>query len=75
MNPRKQYLTGPQVLERYGGRSSMWLWRKLRLDPKFPRPVVIARRRYFDQDELDRHDEAVRSEARTARASRETDTV
>ena len=32
----KRYLTGPQVCERYGGRSLVWLWRKLKADPNFP---------------------------------------
>ncbi|HEV7463557.1 MAG TPA: DNA-binding protein [Methyloceanibacter sp.] len=65
---RKRYSTGPQVLERYG-RSAMWLWRKLKFDPKFPRPVVIARRRYFDEEELDQFDQASKMEARNAMAS------
>lgn len=69
MNERKQpkrYCSGPQVLERYGGRSSMWLWRHVKFDPKFPRPVVIGGRRYFDEDELDAFDEASRMEVRDA---------
>jgi predicted DNA-binding transcriptional regulator AlpA len=66
---RRRYSTGPQVLERYGGRSAMWLWRKLRFDPNFPRPVVIGGRRYFDEDELDAYDEASRMEAPYAVAS------
>jgi predicted DNA-binding transcriptional regulator AlpA len=57
---RKRYSTGPQVLERYGDKSTMWLWRRLKFDPKFPRPVVIGGRRYFDEDELDAFDEASR---------------
>lgn len=61
---RKYYSTAPQVLERYGGRSAMWLWRKLRFDPNFPRPVVIAGRRYFDEQELDAFDQASKMEAR-----------
>jgi predicted DNA-binding transcriptional regulator AlpA len=60
---RKRYLTGPQVLERYGGRSSMWLWRRTRFDPNFPRPIVIGGRKHFDEDELDAYDAASRMEA------------
>jgi hypothetical protein len=63
---RKRYSTAPQVCERYGGRSAMWLWRKLKFDPNFPRPFVIASRRYFDEDELDQFDNASRMEAPNA---------
>jgi predicted DNA-binding transcriptional regulator AlpA len=61
----KRYIPGPQVLERYGDRSEMWLWRRLKFDPKFPRPVVIGKRRFFDEDELDAYDHAARMEATT----------
>ena len=50
-------------LERYGGRSSMWLWRHLKFDPKFPRPVVISGRRYFDEALLDEYDDSMRAAA------------
>ena len=30
---RKHYLTAPQVCERYGDRSAMWLWRKMKFSP------------------------------------------
>jgi predicted DNA-binding transcriptional regulator AlpA len=63
---RKRYYSGPQVLERYGGRSSMWLWRRVKYDPKFPRPILIGKRRFFDEDELDAFDEASRMEAPNA---------
>ena len=36
---KRSYSTGPQVRKRYGGRSAMWLWRKLKYDPRFPRPL------------------------------------
>lgn len=66
---RKHYLTAPQVCERYGDRSAMWLWRKMKFSPKFPRPLVIAGRRYFDEDELDQFDQASKMEAPHAMAS------
>jgi predicted DNA-binding transcriptional regulator AlpA len=56
----RRFLTATQVLQRYGGASEMWLWRRLKLDPKFPRPVVISNRRFFDEGELDAYDEAHR---------------
>jgi hypothetical protein len=35
------------VRRRYGGRSHMWIVRRLADDPAFPRPVYIAKRRYW----------------------------
>jgi hypothetical protein len=61
---RKRYSTGPQVLERYGGRSAMWLWRREHHDPKWPKPVVIGGRKFYDEDELDAYDAASKMEAR-----------
>ena len=64
-NRPRRYLTGPQVCERYGGRSLVWLWRKLKADPTFPRPKWISRRRYFDEAEIEAYDAAPeRSDAR-----------
>jgi uncharacterized protein (DUF924 family) len=52
----KHYLTAAQVKERYGNRSDMWLTRKLRHDPKFPRPMMSGRMRLYDSDEIDAYD-------------------
>jgi predicted DNA-binding transcriptional regulator AlpA len=58
---RKHYSTARQVCERYGGRSGMWLWRKLKSDPKFPRPMSMGKNlRLFDDDELDRYDASLK---------------
>lgn len=46
-------LTAPQVRARYGRRSDMWLWRLLRNDPSFPRPLVINSRRYWKVSDLE----------------------
>jgi predicted DNA-binding transcriptional regulator AlpA len=35
-----------------GNASDMWLWRRLRDDSKFPRPIEIRRRRYWKLSEL-----------------------
>jgi predicted DNA-binding transcriptional regulator AlpA len=59
----------PQVLDRYGGRSAMWLWRRLQFDPKFPRPTVLGNRNYFNADELDAYDAAARKVASNAIAA------
>ena len=55
MVPSRRYLTGPETRRRYG-RSAVWLWRRLRSDPTFPRPVVIDGHNYFDEAELDGYD-------------------
>jgi predicted DNA-binding transcriptional regulator AlpA len=53
----KHYLTRKQVLERYGNRSPMWLWRLLKRDASFPRPINLAGSTpLFDADELDAYD-------------------
>ena len=41
------FIDAPQVCERYGGRSHMWLERLLERDATFPRPVKIGRLRFF----------------------------
>jgi predicted DNA-binding transcriptional regulator AlpA len=46
------FLTALQVRQRYGNASDMWLWRRLRDDSKFPRPIEIRRRRYWKLSEL-----------------------
>ena len=40
-------LTARQVRQRYGDKSDMWLWRVLRDEPQFPRPIYIRKQRYF----------------------------
>lgn len=49
---RTEYLTGPQVAERYKI-CGMTLYRWLR-DPKlkFPKPMVINRRKFFNENDL-----------------------
>ena len=46
------YISAPQVCDRYGGRSHMWLERMLKRDPKFPRPKYFGRWRFFKIEEL-----------------------
>ncbi len=47
------YISAPQVCDRYGGRSHMWLERKLQTDPNFPRPKYFGRLRFFTISELE----------------------
>jgi hypothetical protein len=54
----KRYCTAAQVRGRYGDVSAMWLWRRVKHDAGFPRPLIIAGRQYFDLDQLDAYDTA-----------------
>jgi hypothetical protein len=56
----KRYLTGPQTCERYGGKHATWLWRRVKFDPNFPKPLKIHNRLYFEVGELDAYDDACR---------------
>lgn len=50
----RRLISAPRLrAEIFGGVSDMWLWRKLN-DPElnFPRPIHIAKRRYFDEAEV-----------------------
>jgi len=50
--PDAVFIDAAQLLSRYGGRSFMWLERLLARDATFPRPVKIARLRFWRLDEL-----------------------
>ena len=54
----KRYSTAAQVRSRYGDVSAMWLWRRVKHDAEFPRPLIIGGRQYFDLDQLDAYDAA-----------------
>ena len=60
MSTPRTFSTAAQVCIRYGGRSHMWLWRRLKSDPTFPRPMRCSgsHLRLFDNDELDAYDAA-----------------
>jgi hypothetical protein len=44
--PGAIYISAPQVCDRYGGVSHMWLERKLKNDPEFPHPKYFGRLRF-----------------------------
>jgi predicted DNA-binding transcriptional regulator AlpA len=50
------WLTSNQVCARYGGKSQMWLWRKIKRNPDFPKPVYFGRMMMFLVAELDAYD-------------------
>lgn len=49
----KEYITANQVRERYGGRSHMWIERRLKDNSGFPSPVYLGRLRYWKLAELE----------------------
>ncbi|SIO49715.1 hypothetical protein SAMN05443247_06527 [Bradyrhizobium erythrophlei] len=54
--PDAVYVSAKQVLARYGGRSEMWLNRKLIAEVDFPRPMYSGRLRFFRLDELEQYE-------------------
>jgi hypothetical protein len=57
--PDAVWITAKQVCARYGGRSHMWLDRKLRNNANFPRPAYDGRIRIFRVAEFDDYDRAL----------------
>jgi hypothetical protein len=56
--PGAVWITAKQVCERYGGRSLMWLWRKLRDEPTFPRPTYFGRIQFFSVEAVEAYERA-----------------
>jgi predicted DNA-binding transcriptional regulator AlpA len=54
--PDATFISAPQVCTRYGGRSHMWLERKLKTDPNFPRPTKIGNLRFFKITDLEKYE-------------------
>jgi hypothetical protein len=54
--PDAVWISAKQLLARYGGRSEMWLNRKLKMDKDFPRPGYSGRLRFFRIDELEKYE-------------------
>ena len=61
----KVYLTSTQLRARYGGRSHMWIERRLKADPNFPKPTTFGtgRLRFWDLDEVEAYERACAAEA------------
>jgi predicted DNA-binding transcriptional regulator AlpA len=53
------WMTSNQVCARYGGKSHMWLWRKIKRDPAFPKPVYFGRMMMFSVAEQDDYDRGI----------------
>jgi predicted DNA-binding transcriptional regulator AlpA len=63
--PAATYLTSRQVLARYGRKDLTWLWRRRQNDPAFPKPIKIAKLRYWSLASLQAYeaDLAARADA------------
>lgn len=48
-----RFITSTQLRARYGGRSHMWVERRLRDDPTFPRPIYLGRLRFWKIPDLE----------------------
>ena len=48
----RNLLTAAQVRQRFGNISDMTLWRWLKGELQFPQPIVINRRRYWPENEI-----------------------
>jgi hypothetical protein len=71
----RRYLTTRQLAQRYGRKSLVWVWRRRKSDPAFPRPVVIVGHNYFDEQQLDEYDDAHRAVASAIGAVRLEETA
>jgi predicted DNA-binding transcriptional regulator AlpA len=60
---RSKYATAAQLRVRYGGRSQMWIYRRLKSDPDFPRPRKFGRLRFWLLSEIEDYE---RSRAQAA---------
>ena len=57
------YISAPQVCQRYGGVSHMWVERKMKGDPTFPKPHRFGRLRFFKVSDLIRRERSSASRA------------
>jgi hypothetical protein len=57
--PDAIWISARQVCQRYGGRSNMWLVRKLQGDSTFPKPTYFGRLQFFKLENLEAYDRAV----------------
>jgi hypothetical protein len=66
------WISAKQLLARYGGRSQMWLHRKLTGDADFPKPTYFGRLMFFKIAELQSYETeaAARGKPDKAQASR-----
>jgi hypothetical protein len=52
------YLPAAKVRRRYGGKSDAWLFRVLRNDPSFPKPIYVCGQRLWLLSDLEAYEAA-----------------
>jgi hypothetical protein len=52
----KRFITVPELRERWGGVSQMFVERKIKEDPTFPTIYRMSRHRLFDLDEVEAYE-------------------
>jgi hypothetical protein len=67
MPPDARWASNRQVRDRYGGKSQMWLWRKVAHDPDFPKPVYFGRIQMYGIAALDAYDELIKARSAAER--------
>lgn len=56
-DPKRKFITAPQLRERWGDCSHMFIERLLKSDPTMPRPVKLGTRyRFFDLAAIERYE-------------------
>lgn len=50
------WMTSGQMCDRFGGKSKMWLWTKVKNDPDFPKPRYDGRMQIYSVAEADEYD-------------------
>jgi predicted DNA-binding transcriptional regulator AlpA len=58
-NENAEFLNSKGLRQRYGGVSQMWIHRRLLNDPRFPRPSLIGKRRYWKISDLTNYERAL----------------
>jgi hypothetical protein len=69
----RRYLTAPQLRERYGGRSEMWLERIMRRDANFPHPIRMGRYRLWDLVALETYERSLAARGSSERGRQQAE--
>jgi hypothetical protein len=64
------YLTARQVLQRYNRVNLTWLWRRLKNDQDFPKPIYIGDVRYWSIAALEAYENRPAPERKAFRGAR-----
>jgi hypothetical protein len=67
--PDAKFVSMKQLCARYGGRSPMWVERKLASDDRFPKPRKFGRLRFWDLQELENYERGIEPEPAKKKAA------